>query len=112
MALMQRVAIGLFVLLHAAPLMGDSCSAEQADAHVRLSSCSGRVVFGPDSDTGCCPDVTLERNGDVLEVSHELRGLVDVVVGEARLSELSQLKAEIAALRAEVEELKNQSSLR
>ena len=40
-------------------------------------------------------------------MSHELRGLVDVVVGEARLSELSQLKAEIAALRAEVEELKN-----
>ena len=70
-SLMQRVAIGLFVLLHAAPLMADSsCSAEQADAHVRLSSCSGRVVFGPDSDTGCCPDVTLERNGDVLEVPH------------------------------------------
>ena len=50
-----------------------SCSAEQADAHVRLSSCSGRVVFGPDSGTGCCPDVTLERNGDVLEVCSEIR---------------------------------------
>ena len=40
-------------------------------------------------------------------MSHELRGLVDVVVGEARLSELAELKAEIAQLRAEVAELRN-----
>jgi len=85
----------------------DICAAEHSTKTLRLSSCTGRFVFGTGSDA-CCDDITMTRIDDAIEVSHAVHA-PDVVSTrggeEVRLSELPALQAELAALQAEVAEL-------